>query len=122
MKILFLNLSVLLICFSSCRLMENASPVIPEDKFVRFYSDLLIIQNVPASQKPDTAGFRKSIDSLYKAYYLDTAQVHRAIAYYNQDIARWQDFYTKVYKQLEATAAKDTTGKRPPSSMGNVVR
>jgi hypothetical protein len=102
---------LLLLLFSSCNRNDTSAQEIPEEKFVRFYSDLLILENEIKPAKPDTIAFKRRIDSLYHAYNIDSAAVDKTIKYYNGDIARWKGFYEKVTLNLQIISKMDTTQK-----------
>jgi hypothetical protein len=112
MKLSILSLFVLLFILASCSKNNAGTPTVPEDKFIKFYSDLLILQSETVPPKPDSLRFKSRIDSLYHAYNLDTASVNSSIRYYNGDISRWKAFYEKVVKRMEVIIQEDTTRRR----------
>jgi hypothetical protein len=109
MKSLSTTLFLLLILFSSCSRNNTGEQAIPEEKFVKFYSDLLILENEIKPAKPDTVAFKRRIDSLYRAYNIDSAAVNKTIKYYSDDITRWKTFYEKVTLNLQVICKMDTT-------------
>ena len=105
---IILTLPVFLV-LSSCGRNAASPPQIPEEKFINFYADLMTLENQPAGPKPDTLAFRKSLDSLYRVYSLDSTSVRQNITYYNRDLDHWRDFYVKVIARLEKMSFADTT-------------
>ncbi|MDO8549558.1 MAG: DUF4296 domain-containing protein [Ignavibacteria bacterium] len=71
---------------------------IDQDKLVLIYTDLLIAQ--------DTASLDdKSVDSLRQAvlqkYNVTEKEYVNTIAYYNEDLKRWEEFFDKVTAHIE---------------------
>jgi len=97
----------LLLCFvalllCSCSKKQQAASALPEDLFVRFYADKLIIQEESVLLHSDSTTTNHRIDSLYQAYNITSTQVQATIADYKTDVAKWKDFYDKVIQRLES--------------------
>ena len=80
---------VILILFPAC----EKEPAISEDKFIKVYVDLLIIQDTTS-----TDSF--SLDSLkaivFEKNNITAEQYDATIQYYNEHPKRWEDFFDKA--------------------------
>lgn len=65
---------------------------IDEDKFVIVYTDILIAQDTSTTSLKD---LKKQI---LKKHGETEESYQKTIKYYNEDIARWEDFFDKVEK------------------------
>ncbi len=79
-------LFVSLILFSAC----DKGPPIPEEKFIKVYTDLLIIQDTT-----NTAAF--SLDSIktfvFRRHNISSEQYDETISYYNSHPDKWITFF-----------------------------
>jgi hypothetical protein len=96
--LLFLGLMV---CVSSCKQSAKSTKPVPEEKFVAFYADLLILENDTAAIKSDPLELRRKTDSLYGLYEIDSVSVRRTMAAYNENNELWQEFIQKVMERLQ---------------------
>jgi len=75
--------------------------VIPEDTFVRFYADKLIMKEENVLLHSDSSTVQRRMDSLYQAYHTTPAQVQATVSDYKTDVMKWRDFYQKVDRRLD---------------------
>jgi len=88
-----------LILFSAC----EDKDVIPEDKFIKVYVDLMVIQ--------DTTGVSQvSADSIkaivFKRYNITDADYNNTLDYYNDSPEKWDSFFKKAIAYVEELKSK----------------
>lgn len=86
-KIIYLFITIIL--FAAC----EKEPAISEDKFIKVYVDLLILQDT-------TSTSNISLDSLkaivFKKNNITLDQYDATIQYYNEHPKRWEEFFDKA--------------------------
>lgn len=82
--------------FISC----EDKPAIEEDKFVRIYAELV---SVPDSVSVDSTQFSLYRKKVFAEFNLTEEQYISTIEFYNKDPKRWEEFFKKVVKDIEAT-------------------
>jgi hypothetical protein len=70
-----------------------------EEKFVSFYTDMVIAQD---SLGTSTAATKKIRENLYKKYDINEEMYRQTIDFYNKDPQKWEEFFDKVIKNLES--------------------
>lgn len=87
-------LIILLVSLMSC----DKGPPIPEEKFIRVYSDLLIIQDTTS-----TNNF--SLDSVktlvFNKHNISSEKYNKTINYYNSKPERWVAFFDSATSYVE---------------------
>lgn len=99
-----LNLFVLVVgglCFCGCSKKPAGGDVIPENTFVWFYADKLIMKEESVLLHSDSSTVQRRTDSLYQVYHITPAQVQATVSDYKTDVMRWRDFYQKVDRRLD---------------------
>jgi hypothetical protein len=99
-----LNLFMLVVVgaiLCSCSKKQAGADVIPEETFVRFYADKLIMKEECVLLHSDSSTVQHRMDSLYQAYHTTPAQVQATVSDYKTDVMRWRDFYQKVDMRLD---------------------
>ena len=80
--------------FSSC----SASPPIKEEKFIKVYVDMLIIQDTTRAKGSQLESIKKEV---LKRYSISAADYNSTINFYNSDPKRWSEFFDKAIAYLE---------------------
>lgn len=94
----FLAISLLLI-LSAC----DKGPPIPEEKFIKVYVDLLVVQDTTTAE----AFSLDSIKTLVLAKHnISLKQYDETINYYNSRPERWVDFFDSTTAYVEALRKK----------------
>jgi hypothetical protein len=97
MKFFFTKLSFFLIILISVVTCEKG-PAIPEDKFIKVYVDLLILQDTTSTNNI-------SLDSLkaivFEKNEITADQYDATIQYYNKYPKRWEEFFDKALAYAE---------------------
>ena len=101
MKLPLTFLVLFSLSFCSCRKNQSQIEIIPEEQFINFYSDLLIVREESILLRLDSLSLQHRIDSLYQKYQLDTSKVRITLENYKQDLDRWKEFHGRVTKRLE---------------------
>jgi hypothetical protein len=74
------------------------NPAIPEDKFIKVYVDLLILQDTTSTENA-------SLDSLksivFTKYSISPEQYDETIRFYNEEPKRWEEFFDKAIAYAE---------------------
>jgi hypothetical protein len=87
------SLILLVLCFLSCK----NEPLIPEEKFIKVYVDILFIQ--------DTTSIDKSLDSLkqivFNKYDITDEMYENNVKYYNENPEKWEAFFDKATAYVE---------------------
>ncbi|TAK64330.1 MAG: hypothetical protein EPO24_03425, partial [Bacteroidetes bacterium] len=100
MKSTFPLLLVLLFVFCSCNQNRKSKDSIPDDRFINFYTDYLIVKEENTILSFDSLAATKRIDSIYNLHNLTKQQIEHARTEYNKDLARWQSIYEKVLENI----------------------
>ena len=107
MKFLKLKFTILSISVLLCVACDN-NPPIPEEKFIRVYVDLLIIQDTTNVQD-------KSLDSLktivFKKNGITTEEYFSALGYYKSYPEKWEEIFDKAIAYSEKL--RDESSKKP---------
>lgn len=82
--------------FISC----EDKPAIEEDKFIKVYAELV---SVPDSVSVDSAQFSIYRKKIFTEFKLTDEQYKSTIEFYNKDPKRWEEFFKKVVKYIQAT-------------------
>ena len=93
LKILPLLLIIFLL-FSSC---DKQSPI-PEQKFIKVYVDLLILQDTIGT---NTASFDSLKTLVFKKHSITAEAYNSTINYYNSEPKRWEGFFDKAIAYAE---------------------
>ncbi|MBI1803804.1 MAG: hypothetical protein HY033_02320 [Ignavibacteriae bacterium] len=101
-------LPIFFILFSSCSQYETPHNIIPEDRFVEYYSDLLVVRQEGIMASIDSIGMQTRVDSLNRAYGVSPDQVKTTLQLYKNNFPRWRSFYERVMKRLETLQRPDT--------------
>ena len=93
-KLFFVIISVIFFLFFSC---DDNTPI-PQDKFLKVYVDLLIIQDTTNAEI-------FSLDSIkavvFQKYNIRSGQYDSTIEYYNSDPNRWIEFFDSAGAYVE---------------------
>ena len=96
LKYVFPTLFITIILFQGC---EKEVKVIPEEKFINVYVDLLILQDTTSTDS-------LSLDSLkslvFKNHNVSTEEYDATIHYYNSEPKKWEEFFDKAINYIEA--------------------
>lgn len=93
LKILPLLLIIFLL-LSSC---EKQSPI-PEEKFIKVYVDLLILQDTTGT---NPASFDSLKTLVFKKHSITAEEYNATINYYNSEPKRWEGFFDKAIAYAE---------------------
>jgi Domain of unknown function (DUF4296) len=91
---IFPLLLIIFLLHSSC---EKQSPI-PEEKFIKAYVDLLILQD---STSTNTASFDSLKTLVFKNHDISAEEYEATINYYNSDPKRWEGFFDKAIAYAE---------------------
>lgn len=96
----FLLLLSIVISFSlqSCK----ESPPVDEKKFIRIYTDMIIMQDTSSSTQQE---IKKEV---LKRFNVTENDYDNTIKYYNNDPERWQPFFDSVITYIEKIKPKPT--------------
>jgi hypothetical protein len=96
LKYFFPAIVTSIILFYGC---EKEVKVIPEEKFINVYVDLLILQDTTSTDS-------LSLDSLktlvFKNHNVSAEEYDATIRYYNSEPKKWEDFFDKAVNYVEA--------------------
>lgn len=95
MKSIYHILILSLIIFISCE--EN--PSIEENKFVKVYAELI---SAPDSIAVDSTKFFDYKKKVFSDFNLTEKDYEQTVEFYNKDPKRWENFFNKVVKHIEA--------------------
>ncbi len=102
--VLLLFVAAAVMLFPSC----NNSKVIPEEKFVRLYTDLVIAQDTTAGEYKRMVKIRSGV---FNRYDISEKEYETTLAYYNAKPERWEIFFEKVTSHVEVL--KQKAAKKP---------
>ena len=102
-------LPILLIILSCCSRDEISQGVIPEDRFINYYADLLVVRQEGMMTGTDSIGMKSKVDSLNNAYAVSPDQVQTTLRQFKNNLPRWRTFYERVVKRLESLQLHDST-------------
>jgi Domain of unknown function (DUF4296) len=77
--------------------------VIEENKFVKIYTDLVIIQDTLKGNKTALDSVKQVV---FKKYDVVPEQYDSTISYYNKDAKRWEGFFNKATAHIETLKSK----------------
>lgn len=95
MKNIYHILTLSLIIFISC----EEKPSIEENKFVKVYAELI---SAPDSISVDSTKFFNYKKKVFSDFNLTEKDYEQTLEFYNKDPKRWEDFFNKVIKHIEA--------------------
>lgn len=88
---------ILLGCFGSDK--------IPEDNFIKIYTDIIIVQDTLKLSGEELLLHKKTI---LKKYNYTEQEYENTVNYYNEDVERWEIFFEKTLNYLEELKKKET--------------
>ena len=101
LKYVIPTLLISIIIFQGCR---KEVKVIPEEKFIKVYVDLLILQDTTSTDS-------LSLDSLkalvFKNHIVSAEEYDATIRYYNSEPKRWEEFFDKAITYAEELKKED---------------
>lgn len=95
MKNIYHILTLSLVIFISC----EEKPSIEENKFVKVYAELI---SVPDSISVDSTKYFDYKQKIFSEFNLTENDYEQTVEFYNKDPKRWEDFFNKVVKHIEA--------------------
>ncbi|MBI3190042.1 MAG: DUF4296 domain-containing protein [Ignavibacteriales bacterium] len=107
----YLQLLIILLSFflfPSCSEKDVSQNVIPEDMFIQFYADYMIVQEEISLNSLDSLQGKHRYDSLYKQYDLTPERVLQTREEYNKDLMKWQAVYEKVILRIDSLQQDET--------------
>ncbi|MBA4250443.1 MAG: hypothetical protein C0425_02735 [Chlorobiaceae bacterium] len=75
-----------------------------EEKFILFYTDLIIAQDSLGNDLQSNEAIRKS---LFEKYDVSESEYQNTLDYFNQKSERWESFFGKVIEHLEKRQAEN---------------
>jgi hypothetical protein len=84
-----------LVLFISC----EEKPAIDEVKFVKVYAELI---SAPDSISVDSTKYFEYKKKIFSDFNLTEKDYEQTIEFYNKDPKRWEDFFNRVVKHIEA--------------------
>jgi len=81
------------------------SDKIPEDDFIKIYTDIIIVQDTLKLSGEELLKHKKTI---LKKYNYTEQEYEFTVEYYNEDVERWESFFEKTLKYLEELKKKET--------------
>lgn len=94
----FLAISLLLI-LSAC----DKEPPIPEEKFIKVYVDLLIVQDTTSAETFSLDSIKSMV---FIKHNISSVQYDETINYYNSEPERWVAFFDSTTAYVEALKKK----------------
>ena len=91
--LLILIAAILFIFFSL-----NKNKIIPENKFVSIYCELLIAQDTIGNNSNKIKNYK---EELLKKYSISEKDYNSTLNYYSESSKNWESFFDKVIKRLE---------------------
>ncbi|GAB6282619.1 MAG: hypothetical protein STSR0008_13650 [Ignavibacterium sp.] len=91
--LLIMIAAILLIFFSL-----NKNTIIPEDKFVSIYCELLIAKDTIRDNSYKIENYKKE---LLRKYSISEKDYNSTLNYYSESSKNWESFFDKVIKRLE---------------------
>jgi hypothetical protein len=76
----------------------NKNKIIPEDKFVSIYCELLIAKDTIVNNSNKIKNFKKE---LLKKYSVTEKEFNSTLNFYSDNSKNWERFFDKVIKYLE---------------------
>jgi hypothetical protein len=105
MKIKILSALLFVFCFSLGNVSCDNDEIIPEEKFIDVYSDLIIAQDTTSSV---THHQRDSIQQIiFKRYSVTLEEYSSTIEFYNSNPEKWEKFFNTAIDSLEARQKKN---------------
>lgn len=115
MRLFYFGIFPILLFLCSCSKNKAVTEVIPESTFVKFYVDSLILSEEVKISPTDSTMFSQGLDSLYKKYNLNIEQIEKSYRFYQEDLLRWRDFYSKAIVRLEYLQQENLSQKNEKS-------
>lgn len=81
------------------------SDKIPENDFIKIYTDIIIVQDTLKLSGEELLQQKKTI---LKKYNFTEQQYENTIEYYNEDADRWENFFEKTLHYLEELKKRET--------------
>ena len=81
----------------------DSQPPIPEDKFIKVYVDLLIVQDTTTTENYTIDSVKSRV---LEKYGFTTQQYDKTIRYYNSQPEKWVVFYDSVTVYVERLKKK----------------
>ena len=78
--------------------------IIPEDKFVKIYIDILVAQDTLTDNSISNDSLKTLILQKYK---VADSVFTKTIEYYNYDPAKWENFFEEAIKHVEELKATE---------------
>jgi len=91
----FYILLLSIVLFISC----EEKPPVEENKFVKVYAELI---SAPDSISVDSTKYYEYKKEVFSDFNLTEKDYEQTIEFYNKDPKRWEDFFNKVVKHIEA--------------------
>ena len=85
--------------------------MVEEQKFIKFYADLLIVQEEAKFMGLDSLSAQARIDSLYQSHQITQDQIKTTLDEYKKDLKTWRAFYDKVIWRLEEIQKEESRKK-----------
>lgn len=82
----------------------DGSNKIPEDDFIKIYSDIIIAQDTLKLSGEELLSIKKNI---LKKHNYSEQDYEFTVNYYNEDVKRWEIFFDKAIKYLEDLRKKE---------------
>lgn len=92
---------VVFLSLYSCSTQNEGSSSIPEETFIEFYSNYLVLQEQATLSGNSPEQTEQVVDSLYREYNVTEAEVQQTLEYYKKDLPRWKQLHEKTTKRLE---------------------
>ena len=100
---------ILLLAFASCKQNDNSQEPIPEEHFLPYYTDFLVLRQEGLLSGSDSLKMKSRVDSLNSSYGFSESRVETTLRWYRGDLSRWKNFYEQVIKRLEFAQQPDST-------------
>ncbi len=100
LSIAFLAMMIAGLC--GCR---RANSILPEEKFVSVYADMLVAAVDAAGAPIDSAARADSARQVLLRDTVSRETFDATVQWYNGDVQRWNGFYEKVARELERRRA-----------------
>ena len=92
-KYVFPTLFISIILFHGC---DKEVKVIPDEKFIKVYVDLLILQD---TTNTDSLSLKTLV---FKNHNVSDEEYNATIRYYNSEPKKWEEFFDKAINYVEA--------------------
>lgn len=102
MKTHILLLSACSLLLLSCGDSHPSEGVIPRERFVRLYADVLIAKEIAVLAHEDSLTASGRVDSLCRNYQVTRGQYETTLHYFRAELPRWKLLYEDVAKRLDS--------------------